>query len=97
MYSVANLLHIYMQEVSVVLDQSGGAPYHTCIDGCSDLDGRHWGFPGASQDVLRAEAEGVASDPRMEKDHVHAVYEVIAAHFSDTRFAVWPKVSFILG
>ena len=91
-----SLTHIYARRIS----SSGsvrGAPLYTCIDGCSDLNGRHWGFPGASQDVLRAESEGVASDPRMEKDHVHAVYEVIAAHFSDTRFAVWPKVSFILG
>lgn len=31
-------------------------------------------------------------DKKMEEDHVHAVYEVIASHFSDTRFAVWPKV-----
>lgn len=28
----------------------------------------------------------------MEGRHVHAVYDVIASHFSATRFAVWPKV-----
>jgi len=31
-------------------------------------------------------------DAGMESRHVHAVYEVIASHFSATRFAVWPKV-----
>ena len=35
-------------------------------------------------------AERTAAD--MEGRHVHAVYEVIATHFSSTRFAVWPKV-----
>lgn len=28
-----------------------------------------------------------------EARHVHSVYDVIASHFSATRFAVWPKVS----
>ena len=32
------------------------------------------------------------SAAEMEGRHVHAVYEVIAVHFSSTRFAIWPKV-----
>lgn len=33
------------------------------------------------------------SAAEVESRHVHAVYEVIASHFSSTRFAVWPKAS----
>eukprot|EP00210_Caulerpa_lentillifera_P001893 g1821.t1 len=28
----------------------------------------------------------------IEEEHVHQVYDVIARHFSSTRFAIWPKV-----
>ena len=35
----------------------------------------------------RCEAEAL----RLEAAHVHSVYESIAAHFSATRFAIWPK------
>lgn len=35
----------------------------------------------------RCEAEAL----RLEAAHVHSVYEAIAAHFSATRFAIWPK------
>jgi len=41
----------------------------------------------------RGEAEAAA----LEAAHVHAVYEAIAAHFSDTRFAVWPKARSVRG
>ena len=44
----------------------------------------------SQRDPLRDPAECTAAD--MEGRHVHAVYEVIAAHFSSTRFAIWPKV-----
>ncbi len=30
---------------------------------------------------------------QMERRYVHGVYDIIAGHFSATRFAVWPKVS----
>ena len=30
---------------------------------------------------------------RMEARYVHNVYDIIATHFSATRFAIWPKVS----
>ena len=35
----------------------------------------------------RCEAEAL----RLEAAHVHSVYESIAAHFSATRYAIWPK------
>jgi hypothetical protein len=35
---------------------------------------------------------GEAALRQLEQTHVHEVYDVIAPHFSATRFAVWPKV-----
>jgi alkylated DNA repair protein alkB family protein 8 len=34
---------------------------------------------------------------RLESDHVHAVYELIADHFSHTRHTAWPKVAAFVG
>uniref|UniRef100_A0A7I4EC52 tRNA (carboxymethyluridine(34)-5-O)-methyltransferase n=1 Tax=Physcomitrium patens TaxID=3218 RepID=A0A7I4EC52_PHYPA len=34
--------------------------------------------------------------PEIEKRYVHKVYNAIAPHFSDTRFAKWPKVAMFL-
>lgn len=34
--------------------------------------------------------------PEIEKRYVHKVYNAIAPHFSDTRFAKWPKVALFL-
>ena len=39
-------------------------------------------------------ANAAAED--LENRHVHAVYDVIASHFSATRYAVWPKVGAFL-
>ncbi|XP_057448832.1 tRNA (carboxymethyluridine(34)-5-O)-methyltransferase-like [Lotus japonicus] len=38
----------------------------------------------------------VRSTPEIEKKFVHHVYDVIAPHFSSTRFAKWPKVASFL-
>ena len=37
-----------------------------------------------------------AAIPEIEKRYVHKVYNAIAPHFSDTRFAKWPKVALFL-
>ncbi|KAG0598563.1 hypothetical protein M758_12G084100 [Ceratodon purpureus] len=37
-----------------------------------------------------------AATPEIEKRYVHKVYNAIAPHFSDTRFAKWPKVALFL-
>lgn len=37
-----------------------------------------------------------AAVPEIEKRYVHKVYNAIAPHFSDTRFAKWPKVALFL-
>lgn len=29
----------------------------------------------------------------LEREHVHKVYSEIAAHFSDTRFKPWPRIT----
>jgi len=34
----------------------------------------------------------VFQTPQLEKQHVHAVYDTIASHWSHTRYAAWPKV-----
>eukprot|EP00271_Cylindrocystis_brebissonii_P010650 TRINITY_DN26921_c0_g1_i1.p1 TRINITY_DN26921_c0_g1~~TRINITY_DN26921_c0_g1_i1.p1 ORF type:complete len:485 (-),score=87.11 TRINITY_DN26921_c0_g1_i1:860-2269(-) len=36
---------------------------------------------------------GVLNAPSLERSHVHDVYNVIAPHFSSTRYARWPKVA----
>jgi alkylated DNA repair protein alkB family protein 8 len=36
---------------------------------------------------------GVLSPDELEQKHVHAVYEQIAEHFSNTRYAPWPHVA----
>lgn len=44
----------------------------------------------AELEQRESQGEDAAS---VEGKHVHAVYEVIASHFSATRFAIWPKVT----
>lgn len=35
---------------------------------------------------------------RLERDHVHSVYDKIAPYFNDSRYKAWPKVQqFLLG
>ncbi|CAD7932609.1 unnamed protein product [Amoebophrya sp. A25] len=43
------------------------------------------GFENEHQDVRRA--------PRVEREHVHAVYDTIADHWSHTRYRAWPRVA----
>lgn len=45
---------------------------------------------------LRKRQEAMTA-PGIEKRYVHQVYDAIAPHFSDTRFAKWPKVAEFLG
>ena len=35
---------------------------------------------------------GSAAGQQMESRYVHGVYDIIAGHFSATRYAIWPKV-----
>ena len=51
--------------------------------------GQATGASGRGSDSSRRDAELEA----WEAQHVHGVYDVIASHFSATRFAVWPKVT----
>eukprot|EP00397_Hematodinium_sp_SG-2012_P053257 GEMP01063467.1.p1 GENE.GEMP01063467.1~~GEMP01063467.1.p1 ORF type:complete len:277 (+),score=64.41 GEMP01063467.1:29-859(+) len=37
--------------------------------------------------------DNVFQTPQLEKEHVHAVYDTIASHWSHTRYAAWPKVN----
>jgi hypothetical protein len=57
----------------------------------------------SARGVSREHAEGEQEDGedgtmreaalrQLEQTHVHEVYDVIAPHFSATRFAIWPKV-----
>lgn len=34
--------------------------------------------------------------PLLEKKYVHESYDIIAKHFSHSRFAIWPKVKHFL-
>ena len=42
--------------------------------------------------MLQKNVSNPLLEASMEEEHVHNVYNVIAQHFSATRFAVWPKV-----
>lgn len=46
--------------------------------------------PGSGR--CEAVDENDAELERMEARYVHSVYDIIATHFSATRFAIWPKV-----
>lgn len=58
----------------------------------------------ADENEVKGFASEVASQPKhfnpaipeIEKRYVHKVYNAIAPHFSDTRFAKWPKVALFL-
>lgn len=71
--------------------------FRACISGYApaandDLGETHPSQTEHCEEGQQAGMEG--EDAAVEKQHVHAVYEVIASHFSATRYAVWPKVSF---
>lgn len=58
------------------------------------------GFNNEKQDITARVAsqrrQFNAAVPEIEKRFVHKVYNAIAPHFSDTRFAKWPKVALFL-
>ena len=56
--------------------------------------------PQAAMDMLCSsrgtcgpDQQGEEQLERLEARHVHSVYDIIASHFSATRFAIWPKVT----
>ena len=57
-------------------------------DSCSCSYSRH--CPSQSEDKVEEMSNDTAS--KLEKLHVHEVYEKIADHFSETRYKPWPKV-----
>ena len=50
---------------------------------------------GSSAGIQHGEQSSSAGQ-QMESRYVHGVYDIIAGHFSATRFAIWPKVSYCL-
>lgn len=50
---------------------------------------------GSSGDSVHASApagrEEDSAQEQLEARYVHSVYNIIATHFSATRFAIWPK------
>jgi len=58
-------------------------------------DGRNSGTQpssGASADGQHESSQSSKAGQQMESRYVHGVYDIIAGHFSATRFAIWPKV-----
>ena len=47
---------------------------------------------GAQPDRQHSSSASSAAGQRMESRYVHGVYDIIAGHFSATRYAIWPKV-----
>ena len=48
---------------------------------------------GSSAGIQQGDSQSSAAGQQMESRYVHGVYDIIAGHFSATRFAIWPKVS----
>lgn len=48
---------------------------------------------GVPADTQHGGAQSSAAGQQMESRYVHGVYDIIAGHFSATRFAIWPKVN----
>eukprot|EP00803_Ostreobium_quekettii_P005720 evm.model.scf_27.9 EVM.evm.TU.scf_27.9 scf_27:65880-70787(-) len=57
--------------------------------GCQDLQHKINGTSGTEKEICCMSDRHLL---RLEEEYVHKVYDVIARHFSSTRFAVWPKV-----
>ena len=47
---------------------------------------------GAQPERQHNSSASSAAGQQMESRYVHGVYDVIAGHFSATRYAIWPKV-----
>ena len=48
---------------------------------------------GSSAGIQHSGPQSSTAGQQMESRYVHGVYDIIAGHFSATRFAIWPKVS----
>jgi hypothetical protein len=49
------------------------------------------GQPGSEDAEQAATREVDCAQEQLEARYVHSVYDIIATHFSATRFAIWPK------
>lgn len=74
-----------------ITDNTAASPANAGgVCGGSGLGVDPWVGHGLGVDPWAGE-RGEADALRLEAAHVHSVYEAIAAHFSATRFAIWPK------
>ena len=51
---------------------------------------------GSSAGIQHSGPQSSTAGQQMESRYVHGVYDIIAGHFSATRFAIWPKVNYCL-